>query len=70
VSHSNKPIYEPVITLGNVLQLLVLIIGGVFAWATLNTKVAVSEYQVQTLSEKVGRIERHVAPPYWSNGTR
>lgn len=65
MSHSNKPIYEPVITLGNVLQLLVLVIGGVFAWATLNTKVAVIEHQVNSLTEKVGKIERHVAPPVW-----
>lgn len=67
--------YVPTITFGNIIQLVAiavqmvaLIVGGVWAIGQIHVEMTSIKGDVKSLTEKVGRIERHVAPPYWSNG--
>lgn len=69
--------YVPTITFGNIIQLVAigiqmigLVIGGVWAIGQVNVEIASIKGDVKVLTEKVSRIDRNLSPHQWGDYTR
>lgn len=58
--HLDKPKWNPEISWGTVLTLIVVAGGGITVWVTLNVRIAEAATKLESVEERVSRMEYRI----------